>query len=98
MESDENAQMAVDFNMITLFVPKAAQRKLVHTLHKAFQPDGIYVAEVTVAGMVKGTGFDPEGKSDLTPEVIAERFWELESKRDPSVWFTLVEQGRVRVA
>lgn len=39
-------------NLATLAVAKAAQRKLVHIMHKALAADGIYAAEVTVCGGV----------------------------------------------
>jgi hypothetical protein len=49
---DEMAAEAHNWGMVTLGVAKAAQRKLVHIMHKALAPDGIYVAEVTVMGGV----------------------------------------------
>jgi hypothetical protein len=87
LEQDAMTQLAVDMGMMTLAVSKAAQRKLVHILAKTLATEGIYVAEVTVAGMVKGTAIDPEGKrGTLTPEEVAEEFMQLLGKRDPGVW------------
>ena len=73
--------------MMTLAVSKAAQRKLVHILAKTLASEGIYVAEVTVAGMVKGSAIDPEGKKGtLTADEVAEEFMQLLNRRDPAVW------------
>eukprot|EP00775_Hariotina_reticulata_P011478 gene11478-11622_t len=87
LESDFTTKMAVDYGMMTLAVNKAAQRKLVHVLHESLKKDGIYVAEVTVMGAVAGTPSDPEGNSAITPEGIAQTFWDLLQTRDHNVWF-----------
>ena len=87
IESDESTQFTLDLGLATLAIAKTAQRKLVHILHKGLAHEGIYVAEVTVVGLVRGTAFDPDGKSSLTSESIAEEFWGLLSKRDPAVWY-----------
>jgi NADP-dependent 3-hydroxy acid dehydrogenase YdfG len=55
----------------------AAKAKLVGLLSQALAGDGIYVGEVTVAGMVKGTGSDPGDGSGIDPATIAGKFWEL---------------------
>jgi hypothetical protein len=52
LESDEMAEAAANWGIATLGVAKAAQRKLVHIMHKALAADGIFVAEVTVMGGV----------------------------------------------
>lgn len=54
LERDDMAAFAAapDYGLATLGVAKAAQRKLVHIMHKSLSPDGIYVAEVTVMGGV----------------------------------------------
>lgn len=83
--------MAVEWGAAGFAAAKAAQRKMVHVLHKGLAADGIYVAEVTVRGIVRGTVVDPGGKAELTPEAIAEEFWVLSQQRDPDVWF--VETG-----
>lgn len=54
----------------SLGVGKAALRNLAFSLAKEVGPDGIHVATVTIAGLVRpGTGFDPLR--------IAEAFWAL---------------------
>ena len=55
----------------------AAKQKLVGLLSQALQGDGIYVGEVTVAGMVKGTSSDPGDGGGIDPAAIANKFWEL---------------------
>ena len=56
-----------------LSIGKASLRALVGTLSQELALEGIHVATVTVAGMVKrGTEFDPD--------LIAEKFWELHSQ------------------
>eukprot|EP00882_Tetradesmus_deserticola_P016461 GHRQ01017585.1.p2 GENE.GHRQ01017585.1~~GHRQ01017585.1.p2 ORF type:complete len:163 (+),score=46.46 GHRQ01017585.1:332-820(+) len=87
LETDRSAQVAVGWDSAALAVAKAAQRKLVHILHKGLADDGIYVAEVTVKNLVAGTEYDPEGKSVLTPEAVAQQFWLLQQQREPGVWF-----------
>jgi hypothetical protein len=40
-----------------------------------------------VKNLVAGTAYDPEGKSALTPEAVAEQFWLLQQRRQSDVWF-----------
>ena len=89
LESDEITQLIIDLNLTTVALAKTAQRKLVHILHKGLAQDGIYVAEMTIVGVIKGTGFDADGKGTITAEEIAEEFWGLLSKRDPAVWYVI---------
>lgn len=54
----------------SLSVGKAGIRSLALSFAKELEPEGIHVATVTIAGMIKpGTRFDPDA--------IAEHFWEL---------------------
>ncbi|MFO0676180.1 MAG: SDR family NAD(P)-dependent oxidoreductase [Polyangiaceae bacterium] len=73
--------MAVQWSSMGLAVGKAAQHKTVGLLQKKLASDGIYVGEVVVLGMVKGTAFD-SGNATLDPKDIAKRFWDLDQKRD----------------
>ncbi|KAJ3115905.1 hypothetical protein HK100_001209 [Physocladia obscura] len=82
LENDTFVQMTVDWNAATQAISKAAQRKTVHILHFALKPKGIFVGEVTVLESVKGTPFDVAQTATLTPEAVANKFAELESKRD----------------
>ena len=73
--------MAVQWSTMGLAVTKAAQHKLVGLLHEKLQPEGVYVGEVMVLGVVKGTAFD-QGQGTLDASAIADEFWELHQKRD----------------
>ncbi|KAJ3274038.1 hypothetical protein HDV01_003531 [Terramyces sp. JEL0728] len=81
LENEDSVSSAINWNLATLAVAKASQRKLVHLLHNTLKPKGVYVGEVTVLGIVKGTAFDSDGKSTLTSEFIVSKFEELLSKR-----------------
>ncbi|MBL8720260.1 MAG: SDR family NAD(P)-dependent oxidoreductase [Myxococcales bacterium] len=72
--------MAVQFQAMGLAIGKAAQHKTVGLLRAALAPKGVYVGEVVVLGMVKGTAFD-HGNATLEAKDIAQRFWELADQR-----------------
>ncbi|MFO0556258.1 MAG: SDR family NAD(P)-dependent oxidoreductase [Polyangiaceae bacterium] len=72
--------MATQFNSMGLAVAKAAQHKTVGLLSQKLGPEGIYVGEVVVLGLVKGTAFD-HGSATLEPADIAAKFWELAEQR-----------------
>jgi NADP-dependent 3-hydroxy acid dehydrogenase YdfG len=59
-----------------LAISKAAQHKAVGILNATLKDDGIYVGELVVLGLVKGTAFD-HGNATLDPHAIAARFWEM---------------------
>lgn len=73
-------QMAVQFQAMGLAIGKAAQHKAVGLLTQKLSSEGVYVGEVVVLGMVKGTAFD-QGSATLDPDDIAAKFWELHSQR-----------------
>lgn len=72
--------MATQFGASDLAIAKAAQHKLVGLLSAKLKADDIYVGEVTVMGMVKGTAFD-HGNATLEANDIAAKFWELFTER-----------------
>lgn len=72
--------MAVGWGAMGLAVSKAAQHKAVGLLSQKLAPEGVYVGEVVVLGMVKGTAFD-HGNATLEPSTIADRFWEMHQGR-----------------
>jgi hypothetical protein len=45
-------------------------------LHHQLQPRGIFVGEVVVNALVKGTQFD-SGNATLEPAAVAAAFWDL---------------------
>ena len=63
-------EMAVSWRSMGLAISKAAQRKTVALLHHRLAADGIYVGEVVVAAIVKGTAFD-RGNATLDPAIVA---------------------------
>jgi NADP-dependent 3-hydroxy acid dehydrogenase YdfG len=77
-------RMAVEWNAMGLAVANAAKHKLVGMLSHKLAADGIYVGEIMVQGIVKGTAFD-RGNANLDPARVAAKFWELYSARTP-VW------------
>jgi len=72
--------MAVERKSAGLALSKAAQLKLVGLLRETLAPDGIYVADIVVSALVKGTAFD-HGNATLEPSAVAEEFWKLYSDR-----------------
>jgi NADP-dependent 3-hydroxy acid dehydrogenase YdfG len=59
----------------------AAKGKLVGLLAERLRPLGVHVGEVTIAGVVRGTGPDTEGVPTIEPATIADAFWRLYSAR-----------------
>jgi hypothetical protein len=59
----------------------AAKHKLVGLLAQRLKGEGVYVGEVVVAGVVKGTPWAADGDG-IEGAVVAARFWELYQARD----------------
>jgi NADP-dependent 3-hydroxy acid dehydrogenase YdfG len=59
-----------------LGVANAAKHKLVGVLAQKLKPDGVFVGEVMVLGLVKGTAFD-RGAATVDAQTVGEKFWEL---------------------
>ncbi len=74
--------MTVQWQSMGIGISKAAQHKAVGLLRARLAGDGIYVGEVVVMGVVKGTAFDAGGHGTLEAAAIAERFWQLYGARD----------------
>jgi short-subunit dehydrogenase len=68
--------LAVEWSAMGLAVANSAKHKLVRVLSQKLKPEGIYVGEVTVLGLVKGTPWD-QGNATVDPSAVAERFWAL---------------------
>jgi NAD(P)-dependent dehydrogenase (short-subunit alcohol dehydrogenase family) len=60
----------------------AAKAKLVGLLSARLKSEGVYVGEVTIAGVVRGTGPESPGIPTLEPAAIADAFWRLYKARD----------------
>jgi NADP-dependent 3-hydroxy acid dehydrogenase YdfG len=72
-------EVAVGMKTMGVALANAAKYKLVGLLAQRLKGDGVYVGEVTVAGVVKGT---PWASGDaIEPSVIANRFWDLYQAR-----------------
>ena len=72
--------MATQWGAMGLAVSKAAQHKAVGLLAAKLGSEGVYVGEVVVLGMVKGTAFD-SGHATLDANDIAAKFWEMHGAR-----------------
>jgi NADP-dependent 3-hydroxy acid dehydrogenase YdfG len=68
--------LAVQWGAQGLAVANSAKHKLVGLLSAKLKSEGIYVGEVVVLSLVKGTQFD-DGTATLQPSAIAEKFWQL---------------------
>jgi short-subunit dehydrogenase len=80
-------KLAAKFGSMGLAVTKAAQHKLTGVLHQKLKGEDVYVGEVTVLGLVKGTSHD-RGNATIEPSAVAERFWEIYNNRE-DVWATV---------
>lgn len=73
-------QAVIGWNSMGLAIAKAAQHKAVGLLHEKLKSDGVYVGEVVITGLVKGTPFD-QGNANLEGAQVAAKFWELYTAR-----------------
>jgi short-subunit dehydrogenase len=78
----EAMTVAIDANVgaMALSLANAAKDKLSGLLHAKLKPENVYVVQLMVNGMVKGTRFD-SGNATLEPNAIADRFWSLYKAR-----------------
>jgi NAD(P)-dependent dehydrogenase (short-subunit alcohol dehydrogenase family) len=74
--SPQMDELAAASKVMGLALANAAKHKLVGLLAQRLKGEGVYVGEVMVAGLVKGTAWD-QGNANLEPGKIAEKFWEL---------------------
>lgn len=72
--------MASSYGASGLAIAKASQHKTVGLLRERLGREDVYVGEVVVLGLVKGTAFD-NGGATLEPSDIADKFYELFDKR-----------------
>ena len=72
--------MAEPLHAMGLSLGNAAKDKLSGLLHAKLKADGIYVGQLMVNGMVKGTRFD-SGNATLDPHAIGDRFFSLYKAR-----------------
>jgi len=74
---------AVNAGFAGLALANAAKHKLVGLLAQRLRDDGIFVGEVTVGSLVKGTAWD-NGSATLEPSAVAEAFLRLYRERGES--------------
>ena len=72
---------AVGMKAMGLALANAAKHKLVGLLAQRLKDDGVYVGEVMVAGVIKGTRFDSGAPGAIPASTVADKFWELYSAR-----------------
>lgn len=74
--------IAIALGEVGVPLGNAAKAKLVGLLSARLRSEGVYVGEVTIAGVVRGTGPESPGMPTLEPAAIAEAFWRLYKARD----------------
>ncbi|AKU97520.1 putative short chain dehydrogenase [Labilithrix luteola] len=84
--------MAVDEAFMGAAIAKTAQHKVVTLLARKLRQDGVYVGEVVVAGIVKGTAYDTGNAGFLTADEVAGNFWRLYRDR-PEAFVSLLGVG-----
>lgn len=72
--------MGVQWKAMGLSVANSAKHKVVRLLAEQLKPDGVYVGEVVVLAVVKGTAWD-QGNATLEAGTIADKFWQIYSAR-----------------
>jgi hypothetical protein len=70
---------ATSSKVMGLALANAAKHKLVGLLSQRLKDDDVYVGEVMVAGLIKGTGSD--SGATIEGSVVADKFWELYQAR-----------------
>jgi NAD(P)-dependent dehydrogenase (short-subunit alcohol dehydrogenase family) len=79
---DDNVdRMAIQWKAMGLAATKAAQNKITRLLHFQLAERGIYVGEVTVTAVVKGTSFDA-GHGTLEASTVADTFFKIYQERN----------------
>jgi NAD(P)-dependent dehydrogenase (short-subunit alcohol dehydrogenase family) len=73
--------MITQYGLMGLGVANAAKHKLVGVLAKKLEPDGIYVTEIMISGVIKGTAFDQGQMTAIEGGTVAAKYWELYTGR-----------------
>lgn len=74
--------MGVQSGSMGLSVANSARHKASRLLVHRLKTEGVYLGEVMVMGLVKGTAWD-QGNATIDPSSVADRFWQLYEKRAP---------------
>lgn len=73
---------AISIGEVGVPLGNAAKAKLVGLLSARLKSEGVYVGEVTIAGVVRGTGPDNPAIPTVEGADVAEAFWRLFKARD----------------
>jgi NADP-dependent 3-hydroxy acid dehydrogenase YdfG len=79
-DSPQMDELAVLAKAMGVALANAAKHKLVGLLAHRLRTQGVYVGEVMVAGIIKGTEWD-RGQATIEASTIANKFWELYQAR-----------------
>jgi NAD(P)-dependent dehydrogenase (short-subunit alcohol dehydrogenase family) len=71
--------VGVQWGAMGLSLANAAKHKMIGLLAAKLK-DSVYVGEVVVSGIVKGTAFD-QGNANVDPKTVADRFWSMYKER-----------------
>jgi len=74
-------KMGVDWSAMGLSIANSAKHKLVRLLSTKLKPEGVYVGEVMVLSIIKGSAFD-QGHGTLEASAVANQFWSLYTERN----------------
>jgi NAD(P)-dependent dehydrogenase (short-subunit alcohol dehydrogenase family) len=78
--SPQADEFAINLKAMGVALANAAKYKLVGLLSQRLKGDGVYVGEVMVAGMIKGTSWARDGQG-IEGSTVANKFWELYQAR-----------------
>jgi len=79
--SEQMDAFAVSMKSMGVALANAAKHKLVGLLAQRLRDDGVYVGEVMVAGMIKGSAWDSGASDAIKASTVADKFWELYRSR-----------------
>ena len=79
--SEQMDAYAVSMKSMGVALANAAKHKLVGLLSQRLRDDGVYVGEVMVAGMIKGSAWDRGASDAIKASTVADKFWELYKSR-----------------
>jgi NADP-dependent 3-hydroxy acid dehydrogenase YdfG len=72
--------LVTGMKVVGVGLANTAKHRLVGLLAERLKGEGVYVGEVMVAGVVKGTAYD-SGAGSIEASAIADKFWELYQAR-----------------
>jgi hypothetical protein len=70
--------------LMGLALANTAKHRLVGMLSHRLRPEGVFVGEVMVFDVVKGTAFDRRGDATFEARRVGAKFWEVYAARSPT--------------